>query len=265
VKKPSILVVGSDSRIGSFLLNNLPSNGFSTVGTTRRSSFSKLHNVIYLDLCDQFYSFVTDPFDVAVICGGLTDIGFCQAHPELVNAVNVVGTKRLIDFLKSRGCKILFISSNAVFDGTEPFVDHQTKTNPQTKYGQSKVDVEKYLLNHNSNDSILRLTKVVEPSAGFIRRWETLVTGNKAVPIYTNHLVSPISLHEILQAILEIIRCQANGIYQLGGKIELSYFDFALDYFRDRPSAIKLLQPEIDLNVEKKFNSLKTFLPKVEC
>ena len=261
MRKTSILVVGSDARIGSYLYNNLASNEFIVFGTSRQIKSVHSPSIYKFTLSDNLYSFSEEKFDFAIICAGITDINYCEKNPDIAKEINVDSTIRLINHLKKSGTRVLFLSSNAVFDGSLQYVDYLHQTCPTTVYGITKVKVENYLLNRIGKDSILRLTKVIEPKAGFISKWETLFSNNSAIPIYTNHYLSPIFLIEVLDAVLRILRSDNSGIYQLGGVTEISYLEFAKFHFQNRPSALKLLLPELDTSVNKKFNSLLTFLP----
>src|SRR5690606_26325829 len=104
------------------------------------------------------------PEDVAVafLCAAVTALRSCEADPAGTARANVEHTARLASMLVGRGAFVVFLSSNLVFDGSEPRRRADAPTCPATEYGRQKAAAEGALL-AMGGVSIVRLTKVVGP------------------------------------------------------------------------------------------------------
>lgn len=256
------LVVGSDSQIGSVLKTRLQQSGASVIGTTR-----KLTNVDqstrYLDLEDLQMDQLGQGFDCAIICAAMTNIAQCDQDPVRSRKINVINTLRLIDFLVGQECFVVYLSSNAVFDGSLPFRTPADIPCPTTLYGRFKQEVEQHIISHFPRQAcVLRLTKVISDDMPLLSEWRTKVGNGEKIRTFTNKLISPISVSEVAEAITLLMHQRAGGIHQLGGREELSFTQFARQIFKDKPSALALISAETDPSIQHiQYNSLMTHLP----
>ena len=85
--------------------------------------------------------------DWIVLAAAYTDVDGCESHPELALAVNRDGAVNVAQAAKQIGAKLLFLSSDYVFDGkkTSPYEAGDAR-NPQSVYGRSKAEAEVRLL-----------------------------------------------------------------------------------------------------------------------
>ncbi len=259
-----VLIIGSDSQIGSALNEYLIKNNIATTGTTRRKEKTN-KNTLYLDLENPNYDLFNVKYDSVVICAATTNIAQCEKEPNKHKIINVTNTIKLIEKLAGNGSFIVYLSSNAVFNGEKAFYKHNDTTCPVTTYGKFKNEVEDYLTeNLKKNSCILRLTKVITKNTSFIERWVNEAAANLNIRTYTNKLLSPINIENVVDALESLITQQRFGIYHLGGSIEISYADYAKDYFKNNPQALKLLSEDLETTENNKIthNSLSTHLPR---
>ena len=263
------LIIGVDSQIGSYLNRYLKRIGYKLFGTTRRiDSLKKSKKLIYLDLSKDFFHNSSENFDVAIVCAGVTDINFCEKNVSISELINIENTIKTIEFLLYKKTQVIFLSSNSVFDGSRSFYRYFDQTNPVDEYGRLKVVVENYF--QDFNFSILRLTKVLTMDVTFIKKWNDSLRKDEKITAFNNHFISPITLEQVGEAIHQLIglnltqSLKLGSIFQLGGSLELSYFDFANNYFKHNTKALNLIHGIKDLNVaNNKYNSLQTYLPKL--
>ena len=257
------MIVGIDSQIGSHLQASFSKEGFRVIGSTRRKQKTKDHqpDKFFLDLELDSIQLPEIQFDIAIICAG-TNQGKCEETPKKAFRINVENSIRFMKMLQDRGVFIVFLSSNAVFDGTKSFYKFTENPNPINNYGRYKVLVEEFLMTDKRNSSILRLTKVLTPETTFIKMWEKYIAEGKRFEIFQNHFLSPISLNSVADAIKLLIKEREHGIFQLGGSTESSYESFALKYFEQNPIALNLIDFKIDINSPfGKHGSLESYLP----
>lgn len=257
-----VLILGSDSFLGKELLNNLNKKKifYSIHGTSRRT---KRGNKLFFDLRKE-NSIDFGNYNIVIIASSLTNIDFCEKNKKLAYEINYKSTIKIIKQITSSGCSVLFLSSNSVFDGTKQFYKSDDKKKPYTIYGKTKSLVENWIISKKFNScSILRLTKVLDKNfkTEYIKKWKKEVKEKKFFSIYSNHYISPIFIDEAVDAIKKCISSNEYGIYQVGGKEEISYYKFARDICR---SDKKLLEKIKIVKKENRnfFNSLKTSLPQ---
>jgi dTDP-4-dehydrorhamnose reductase len=258
----TVLIVGIDSEIGSNLKKLLLQRGFIVEGTSRKQKLS-LKGVTYLDLKNPNFKLINKKFDSVIICAAVTNILQCEKSPKESKKINVDNTIKLIDYVTENDSFVVFLSSNAVFDGAKSFYKHTDITSPKTLYGQYKKIVEDYIENNTNNACILRLTKVISKNTPFIKHWEQQLSKGIDIYAFNNKFLSAVSIESVISAIHILINSKKNGIFHLGGKEEISYFNFAQSYFSSTPRSLKFIKQGHDVNSGKsvKYNSLETYLP----
>ena len=222
------LIVGGDSLIGARLARVLQGKG-EVLATSRRPDRRPQP---FLDLASgQTDAACAVHADVAIVCASITSIQACQADPAGTARVNVTETLRLIERLADAGCFVIFLSSNAVFDGRSPYPDEDAMLSPTIEYGRQKAAVEariRELAATTRRVAIVRLSKVVSAQAGmaaeFIRRLRLGVP----CPAFADLLLCPASLGYVCTGLAAIAATRESGVFHLSGAEEMSYAQFAL-------------------------------------
>ena len=253
-----ILVLGSDGFLGNSLYLNLLDNGsFDVIGTSR-----KIQEKEFFDL-NQRHEINFSEYDAVIFLAGMTSIQECEKFPELAYKTNYTSTIRTINECVNAGCFVIFLSTNCVFSGKKSFYNVNDHKDPSSIYGKCKDAVEKWVTErHPENVAILRLTKVV-PLEGvplFAQRWVSEIKENGHTDVYTNHFLSPVNEYEVFDALILLLMTKRKGIFQLGGQTELSYADYAKEYFMNDENSLRCLN-FIEKGNGINFNSLKTVLP----
>jgi dTDP-4-dehydrorhamnose reductase len=232
------LIVGADGQIGSALMRALAARGAAVLGTTRRLGAHE-DRLVHLDLAAPGLAFDPAAVDVAVFCAGVTGLAACEADPVLSQKINVDGAIHVLDALLAAGVHVIYLSSDAVFDGAVPFAGVHTASNPSSLYGQQKASVEAHLMTaHPAAASILRLTKVVGERAPFIRAWTAALAEGRPIAAFENRQLSPVTEDEVVSAVIRLARQGAGGLWQLGGREEMSFAAFARLWFAGQPEAL---------------------------
>lgn len=223
------LIVGGDGLIGSSLYRFLVSQNVSVYITTRRNVDLAEHES-YLDLTDcRYHAKVLDfPVNCVFLCASVTSIAACEENSLLTRKVNVDGTLSLVNLLNERGVRVVFLSSNTVFDGIN-IVDEYSDTCPNTEYGKQKADVESILLKMN-NVAIVRLSKVMSPTSGIASDFLKKLSAGEELHAFQDLRMSPVSLKYVVESLVKIAQSVETGIFHLSSETELSYAEFAYHF-----------------------------------
>lgn len=233
--RPSLLVVGLDSMIGSALMQEAESRGIPCQGTSRRPG-ARWH----LDLAASPESWqFPENATTAILCAARSRLADCEARPEETRAINVTATVALARRLNSQGTRIVFISSNQVFPHDLPCApDESTPVAPVTTYGRQKAEAEQAILELSPKNAVIRLTKVISPDHGLLAEWKRMIASGKPINAYSNLKISPIPLRTTSNRILDIAQSGREGILHLGGSRELSYVELANQFFPSQSTSL---------------------------
>ena len=222
--KSSILVIGQEGFLGSYIYSYLKRLGYLVLGTSKRGDCGDL----------AFSLGVTSPstlplkeIDACVICAGVTGIKECEEAPGESSAVNVDAISTLVRELTASDVFIIFLSSSAVFSGSHGAPSEFSVRDPATIYGVQKLACE-HLIEMDpkikSLTSVLRMTKCISSKTPTVKQIIDLTA--PPMPAFKNVNLCPISPDFVCKAINQILSSSTTGVIHLSGKFELSYFDF---------------------------------------
>ena len=152
-----VLVTGAAGQLGHDVLNELSSRGYEAVGTDLAPEYSGIQDgtpatmlpYVQMDITDQGKAdqVITDLAPDAVIhCAAWTavDLAEDEDKQEKVRAINAGGTENITRACKKVGCKMMYISTDYVFNGqgTEPWKPDCREYAPLNVYGQTKLEGE---------------------------------------------------------------------------------------------------------------------------
>lgn len=160
-----IIIIGASGFIGSHIYELCIRFGRRTLGTC----FHARAGMIQFDMRDQSMSDLldkanitnTDSIEALIVCSADASIDHCFLNKDYSYALNVAGTKRLLDEASQLGIKTVFFSSEAVFDGKKGFYRETDKVCPITLYGFQKVEIEQYIEKNVENCLVLRVSRAV--------------------------------------------------------------------------------------------------------
>jgi len=220
----SVLVVGGDSVIGSSLFHRLTQTGFHATATTRRHIGIRKDS-IYLDLGvpASFENILGYHYDYAVLCGAVTSLKTCEENPQQTRCINVDGTIALADLLTQEGSRLIFVSSNMVFDGKKPFAKASDTINPITEYGRQKALVEEYLLRSFAKAAVIRFGKVISPDFPLFVDWIAKLRAGEKIYPHANKKLAPITLSLATEILCWLIGTKMTGLFQFTASYDITY------------------------------------------
>ena len=235
-----ILVVGGDGMIGRGLVEALRAAGHDVRRTGRRGGAGVLH----LDLAADNASWtVPVGVDVAYLCAAVTASAECLDKPVRSRAVNVEGTIRIGRKLVDAGCRVIFVSTNMVFDGARAFEAATVPPAPRTAYGSMKAEAERGLLALNADVCVVRFSKVLGPHMPLVTAWREMLLAGRPIHPLTDLVLAPVTLDLAIQVLLGAGTSVATGILQFTAARDVSYADVARRLAETMDVDAALVQP----------------------
>ncbi len=164
-----------------------------------------------------------------VLAAAYTNVDDCESHPELAMAVNRDGPVNVAQAAKRIGARLLFISSDYVFDGTKtsPYETGDSR-NPQSAYGRSKAEAEVRLLEVLPDCCIARTSWLFGPDGKcFPDTILKLAANRPTLDVVDDQRGCPTYSVDLSRAIIGLCRNHACGIVHVTNAGDCSWFEFA--------------------------------------
>ena len=164
-----------------------------------------------------------------VLAAAYTNVDDCESHPERAMAVNRDGPVNVAQAAKRIGAKLLFVSSDYVFDGkkTSPYETGDPR-NPQSVYGRSKAEAEARLLEVLPECCIARTSWLFGPDGKcFPDTILKLAANRPTLDVVDDQRGCPTYSVDLSRAIIGLCRNQARGIVHVTNAGDCSWFEFA--------------------------------------
>jgi len=168
--------------------------------------------------------------DIVIHCAAFTNVDGCEIQKEKAWEVNVTGTGNVAQACHEIGAKMIYVSTDFVFDGKKGMYKETDKTNPMNYYGKTKLEGEKRVQEICKNYVIARTSVLYgqHERLNFVT-WviEQLKNKNK-INIVTDQYASPTFADNLAEVLLEIAEKDTQGLYHVTGSERINRYDFAL-------------------------------------
>lgn len=226
-----VLVTGVKGQLGYDCVNELTKRGHVAVGV----------DIEEMDITDtaSVNSVVkeTNP-DAVIHCAAWTavDAAEDEENREKVRLVNAVGTQNIADVCQDLGCKMLYLSTDYVFDGqgTEPWQPDCTDYKPLSVYGETKLAGELAVSQTLEKYFIVRIAWVFGKNGkNFIKTMLNLGKTHDTIKVVSDQIGTPTYTYDLAKLLADMIETEKYGYYHAtneGGYI--SWYDFTKEIFR---------------------------------
>ena len=234
-----ILVTGASGLLGANFLKIVQKTGCEVVGIFH-------HHPIFIPGISTIQTDLSQYHEVRTLisrfkprhilhCAAMTNVDWCEAHPQETWRINVDVSRNLA--LEAHNCssKLIYISTDSVFDGTKGSYTEEDLPNPINVYAKSKLAAEKMVLDVSKENLVIR-TNIYGwnfQNKYSLAEWvlDRLEAGQK-VPGFYDVLFSPILVNDLSRIILDMIDLDLKGIYHVAGSEPCSKYDFAREIAR---------------------------------
>jgi dTDP-4-dehydrorhamnose reductase len=170
--------------------------------------------------------------EVVVHTAAASDIDFCEAHPREARQLNTRVTRVLVDLCSQRQCRLIYFSSDSVFDGERGNYAEGDAPRPLNVYARTKVASETIVRKSLDNWVVVRPSLVLGmPAMGggnsFLQRMIRSLEEGREVAFPREEIRSPVDVITLSRAVLELAGNDYRGFLHLSGNDALSRYDMA--------------------------------------
>lgn len=253
-----IFVTGVNGQLGHDVMNELALRGHVGIGSDLAPAYSGMADgtavttapYVSLDITDAnaVRRVITDVQPDAVIhCAAWTAVDMAEDDDKVaqVRAVNAGGTQHIADVCKELDCKMLYLSTDYVFNGqgTEPWQPDCKDYQPLNVYGQTKLEGELAVSQTLKKYFIVRIAWVFgQNGKNFVKTMLNVGKTHDTVRVVNDQIGTPTYTFDLARLLVDMIESDKYGYYHAtneGGYI--SWYDFTCEIFRQAGKDTKVI------------------------
>ena len=253
-----IFVTGVAGQLGHDVMNELASRGYTGIGTDLAETYSGIQDDTYVTKAEYMPLDITNADDVMkaiqnvkpdviVHCAAWTAVDLAEDEDKQakVKAINVDGTQNIANACKKVDAKMVYISTDYVFDGqgTEPWEPDCKDYKPLNVYGQTKLGGELAVSNTLDKFFIVRIAWVFGKNGNnFIKTMLNIGKKYDTLKVVNDQIGTPTYTYDLARLLVDMIETDKYGYYHAtneGGYI--SWYDFACEIFRKAGYTTKVI------------------------
>ena len=230
-----LLVIGGSGLVGSTLIKYAYPNFkiFSTYGENKiLSENCEWFNIHLLKKRDAIIDLINKIKPDAIIhTAAHASVDLCETDNKIADELHVEVTKDIAEISKNIEAKLLYLSTDWVFEGqlNKKYIESDLP-NPVNYYGKTKLQSEKIILDASTRNVILRTAVIYgwHKKSRFTNWILTYLFDKKTVDPFSDQYATPTLVDDLAQAVIKIIERDVCGLYHATGKTCLNRFEFAL-------------------------------------
>ena len=167
--------------------------------------------------------------DLVINAAAYTAVDDCESHYDEAYAVNAIGPKNLAIACRKQDIPLVHISTDYVFDGNKrtPLIETD-KLGPQSAYGKTKLEGEKFIQENTDKYFILRTAWLYGLHGNnFVKTMLDLAETHDEITVVNDQIGSPTYSLDLAVAITNLLHSDKYGIYHVTNEGECSWYDFA--------------------------------------
>ena len=222
-----VLVTGVKGQLGYDVVNELEKRGHTAIGTDVEemdiTDAEKVREVLNAERPD-----------AVIHCAAYTAVDAAEDNVELCRKINAEGTENIAKACKELGCKLLYVSTDYVFngEGERPW-EPDDEREPLNVYGQTKYEGELAVEKYVEKFFIVRIAWVFGINGkNFIKTMLRLGEDHDELTIVADQIGSPTYTYDLARLLVDMIGSDKYGRYHATNEGLCSWYDFAVEIFR---------------------------------
>ena len=244
-----VFVTGVGGQLGHDVMNELAIRGYVCIGSDLAAAYSGVQDAsavtitpyVPLDITDDpavERAILAEKPDAVIHCAAWTAVDLAEDDDkvEKVRAINAGGTQHIADACKKLDCKMIYISTDYVFDGqgTAPWQPDCKDYKPLNVYGQTKLEGKLAVANTLDKYYIVRIAWVFGLNGkNFIKTMLKVGKTHDTVRVVNDQIGTPTYTLDLARLLVDMAETDKYGYYYAmneGGYI--SWYDFTCEVFK---------------------------------
>lgn len=233
-----ILVTGVKGQLGFDVVNELKKNNIEAVGV----------DIEEMDITDAaaVKKVITESkVDGVIHCAAYTAVDAAEDNEEICRKINAGGTKNIADVCKELDIKMMYISTDYVFNGQgeTPWQPDCKDYKPLNVYGQTKLEGELAVSETLDKYFIVRIAWVFGVNGkNFIKTMLNVGKTHDTVTVVNDQIGTPTYTYDLARLLVDMIQTDKYGYYHAtneGGYI--SWYDFTCEIYKQAGYTTKVV------------------------
>lgn len=244
-----VLVTGVAGQLGHDVMNELAKRGYEGVGSDIKEEYSGIQDGTAVTAMPYVQMDITDGAsvekvmkevnpDVMIHCAAWTavDLAEDEDKQQIVHAINVEGTQNIANVCKELECKMIYISTDYVFDGqgTEPWDPDCKDYAPLNVYGKTKLGGELAVSETLEQYFIVRIAWVFGRNGNnFIKTMLNVGKNHDRLTVVNDQIGTPTYTFDLARLLVDMMETEKYGYYHATNEGDyISWYDFTKEIFR---------------------------------
>jgi dTDP-4-dehydrorhamnose reductase len=244
-----IFISGASGLVGSNCLSYFTWQGLDAVGTYFSYALPGIHAFNTLELSDATnYDVHNFAPNVIVHCGAMTHVDACETAQEESYQKTVQSTINMLALAKQLNAKLVYLSTDYVFDGAAGPYTEDAVTNPLSIYAEHKLQAEQMVLQANADNLVIRITNVYGNEArnkNFVSRIIEQCKNKQTLQLNlpVDQFATPVNAWDIARAMYLLIKDGHSGIFHVASTDWMNRVELAQTILKYFPEAQYTLVP----------------------
>jgi len=225
------LVIGASGLVGSHLINSLTTAGQDCIATYHTYPIPSAFSLDIRNRKDLEMAISKIRPNVIYLPAAFPNVDYCETHPAETYEINVIGVSHVINAANTTGTRLIYFSSDYIFDGKSgPYTETDT-ANPISEYGCQKLAAEHYISLFAKNYLIVRTTVVYgweRQGKNFVYRLVKALKEGIQVQVPTDQIGTPTQADDLTQNVIKLAKTDFVGVVNVAGPSCINRFEFAL-------------------------------------
>lgn len=221
-----LMIVGGSGFLGGHLIQ-YSKDEFEVMATFKDHPFEMEGcKSIYLDIADHDKTentIMEESPDLIILTAARRNVDYCERNQVDANKINADGTRNMAMASKKIGAKLIYLSTDMVFDGAKESYHENDATNPINHYGKTKLEGEKEVAKALDDFAIARVSvlydwNLFEHTFNFVTWVYEGLKDGKPLKLFSDQYRNATYIKNACEALLSICKKDEKGIFHVVGK-----------------------------------------------
>ena len=230
-QNPRLLIIGANGFVGGWVARTAR-NQFDVIEGTRLGGTPSSVRIDVTQPASVKEAFDAAKPDVVLLTAAMADIDKCEQEKDLVGQINYQGPIHIARQCKIRRSRLIFCSTDAVFDGKLASYKENATPTPVNEYGRTKARAEKAIVEILPESVILRFSLVLgtAPVSGtnsYVNKLSDQLHAGQKVQTPTFEYRNPIDVARLAAVMIDLAGRNDWGIFHVGASDKMSRYELA--------------------------------------